>query len=273
MNWFFSLRKMAIFLLYMLQLQLSAGSFQIVTYNIRRDGREVVPTHSWELRRPYITHFINSIEHPAIFGLQEAVRRQIEDIAQACPDYGWIGSGRGKVWFNLGLAKNEYNPIFYKKSDFTLLSSGTFSINKPSLIIKRRREGGLPRICTWGHFREQKTGQELYVYNTHLDSEHDDARFNNLRMIINDIKQRVPAHIPVFLTGDFNMDITAELQTVLDEAHLENTRYIAHQRCTASITHTSWKNNRSNNIDHILVAHLPAHMNIQKHAVVQNRYP
>lgn len=269
MKWFLYIRKMSILFLYLLQLQLTASTFSIISYNIRRKGPENLPARLWERRLPSIAHCINT-ELPGILGLQEALPEQINDLVTACPDYAYFGTGRGSTWFGWG--KNEHNPIFYKKSQFTLLAQGTFHINSPSLV-KRKQKGLLPRICTWGHFKENKTGKTFYVYNTHLDNKYHKARINELRIIINDIEQRVPNNVPVFLMGDFNSDQTEEITQLVHRVHLKNTRTHALVKKGSSITHTSWGSGRSCYIDHIFARTGLSGLSINRHEVIQNTYP
>ena len=67
-------------------------------------------------------------------GLQEATIDQIKDLEHSLGNgrYAWFGIGRGAEW--LGIAENEYNPIFYNPKKFELITSGTFFLNPSGFL-------------------------------------------------------------------------------------------------------------------------------------------
>src|SRR5438105_1324196 len=116
-----------------------------------------------------------------IYGFQEVItaNNQLKSIEKTLPDYKWFGkprsSGKDKsFWHRTAMffaplnnrfmrlgAEDEYNPIFYDPNTLECIDNNTFGINGDG-------SGYLPRICTWGRFKEITTGKEVYVYNTHL---------------------------------------------------------------------------------------------------------
>ncbi len=230
---------------------------RIVTYNIRRQGKEKLPVHAWENRLPAVVALLENIQ-PDLIGLQEAVKKQINDLANQLEGYDWFGRGRGESWGGRGA--DEYNPIFYNKKRLTLHEKGTFYINdwqSWQLWLKQPHVIGLlPRICTWGLFEVKKTGQTFYVYNTHLDHKFASARFNQLKAIIARMKQNNYADnnkYNIILLGDFNTELDDTVQSVLNEMELCNTKNFAKNLKGPGITAPGWDNKNSRQIDHILV--------------------
>lgn len=220
----------------------------ITSFNIRREGPEKIEGRLWKHRKDAVVSEIAS-NNPDILCLQEPVKRQITYLAGKLQNYSWVGKGRGASW--AGKGKNEYNPIFYKKDLLELINKGTFHINSYS-FIRRKTEGRLPRICTWALFKLKSTGRTFYVFNTHLDNEYDLARKNGLKKVVHAIKARVPKDATVFLTGDFNANISSDYQALLNEVHLVNTKTLARKKTGPDITHESWSGGKPCIVDHIL---------------------
>lgn len=233
----------------------------ITSFNIRREGHEKIDSRLWKYRKDAVVSEIKKND-PDILCLQEPVKRQITYLAGKLQNYSWVGKGRGASW--AGKAKNEYNPIFYKKHLLELINKGTFHINNYS-FIRRKTEGKLPRICTWALFKLKSTGRTFYVFNTHLDNEYDLARKNGLKKVIHAIKARVPKDATVFLTGDFNVNISSDYQVILNEVHLVNTKTLARKKTGPDTTHESWSGGKPCIVDHILARAGSARLVVQSY--------
>jgi len=212
---------------------------------------------AWENRLPAVVALLENIQ-PDIIGLQEPIKKQIDDLANQLEGYEWFGQGRGESWGGRGA--DEYNPIFYNKKRLTLHEKGTFHINDwqswESWLKQPQVIGLLPRICTWGLFEIKETGQTFYVYNTHLDHKFASARFNQLKTIIAAMKQSNYADNNknnIMLVGDFNTELDNTVQSVLNEMGLRNTKNLAKSLRGSGITAPGWDNKDPRQIDHILV--------------------
>lgn len=174
----------------------------ITTYNIRTDTPEDGMQNelfSWKNRLLYIKELFQEYQWD-IVGLQEVRENQLNDLV-AMGDYAFVGESRwSDDW-------GEYNPIFYKKEKFKLLSSKTFWLSKtPEQISKAEYWGAAnPRICTIAHFELKDSGKKLVVANTHLDHIGEEARYQSSKLVMKNIKQYLN-EFPVFLMGDFNGD-------------------------------------------------------------------
>eukprot|EP00112_Aurelia_sp_Birch-Aquarium-sp1_P010765 Seg229.14 transcript_id=Seg229.14/GoldUCD/mRNA.D3Y31 product="putative protein L388" protein_id=Seg229.14/GoldUCD/D3Y31 len=181
------------------------GSFLgLMTYNVRYDNPND-GADSWQHRKGEVVKFLEAV-NPCIFGLQEALDHQVNDVKKGLPSYEHVGVGRD------GSKHGEYNPIFYNTRQTKLLDSSTFWLSKTPDVVGSRFEGAsLPRICTWGRFRGLDSEYSdlgefisFYVLNTHLDHQHSSIRKKQTSVIHNFIQNSIPEGVPAVLMGDFN---------------------------------------------------------------------
>src|SRR5205085_168159 len=99
--------------------------------------------------------------------------------------------------------------------------------------------GLLPRICTWAKFQDKTTNQEFLVFNTHLDHLYLTAQIHGLETILKFIESQ-PKSLPLILMGDFNTEITPELQNGTLKNFI-NTKMLARQIVGPEETRTGWR--------------------------------
>ena len=191
--------------------QKSTGqTFRVATYNLRNANHEdSLAGNGWGKRCPVIGEMVHFYDFD-IWGTQEGKNGQLQDLLHVLPEYSYIGIGRDD-----GKTVGEYSAVFYKKEKFALLKSGNFWL---STITDRPNKGWdavLPRICTWGLFKEKKTGKTFYFYNLHMDHIGKVARSESAKLILSRIKE-AGVKIPVILTGDFNADQNSDSYKVLE---------------------------------------------------------
>lgn len=248
----------------------NASMLRIMTYNIRRAGKEKTKERQWNNRLPLLKEQLLRLK-PNIIGFQEATITQINDLEKELPHFARIGKGRGASWWGLGT--NEHTPIFYEKDRFELLANETFSINQITeklgwTPLQVTQTGWLPRICTWGKFKDKKTGKSFYVYNTHLDNTYHAARLNGLRAINDDIDEHTHG-LPVILMGDFNTEITPDIKELL--AHFYVAKDRARFKSGPEQTRTGWQDEELKSIDHILIKDDNA--TVFRYAVISSQMP
>ena len=250
-------------------------SIRLMTFNVRREGSEKYPERQWQARLVLIKECIEKLQ-PDIIGLQEATQKQVDDLQVALPEFAYVGQGRGKSWW--GLAKDEYTPIFYKKERFALRDHGTFKLNEQNSLIRwasqLRKNGFLPRICTWVKLYDTNNAAEFLVYNTHLDHDFPEAR----RAEIAVIKQKIEGNsndIPLVLMGDFNAEFDGDIKNVLSE--FRHAKDIALKVEGPHETRTGWDEKELKWIDHILVKkNEQKPISVEYYAVIQkttDQYP
>ena len=199
------------------------GSFLgLMTYNVRYDNPND-GDDSWQYRRGEVVKFLGKVS-PSIFGLQEALDHQVNDVKEGLPNCEHVGVGRD------GGKHGEYNPIFFNTKQMKLLDSCTFWLSDTPDVVGSRFEGAsLPRICTWGRFRGLDSEYSdlgefinFYVFNTHLDHQHRSIRKKQACVILNFMQSNIPEGVPAVLMGDFNAekseDCISEVSAVLKDA-------------------------------------------------------
>lgn len=174
----------------------NAQHLKIITYNIRYDNPND-GENAWPNRKDFLTAQLAFYE-PDVFGIQEALHHQVEQIANALPNYSYVGVARD------GEKQGEASPIFYKKNHFQLLQQNTFWLSETPEKISKGWDAALNRICTYVLLKDKKSKQHFWVFNTHLDHMGELARTNSIQLILNQIKKLNSKNYPVFFIGDFN---------------------------------------------------------------------
>ena len=245
---------------------LQAQSYVFATYNIRNANKgDSIAGNGWGQRYPYIAQQIqfNGFD---IFGTQEGKYHQLEDLKAAMPNYDYIGVGRDD-----GAQKGEYAAIFYRTDKFELLDHGDFWL---STITDRPNKGwdaALPRICSWGKFRDKKSGYTFLFYNLHMDHRGVQARAESAKLILKKI-QELPDKLPVILTGDFNVDQNNESYALLDNSGIMRDSYqIAEFRYAPNGTFSGFHPDRKteSRIDHLF---LTKEFAVKKYGILTDTY-
>jgi endonuclease/exonuclease/phosphatase family metal-dependent hydrolase len=171
----------------------------VVTFNIRyntpNDG-----VNAWPNRVEMVTGLLKFHEAD-LFGAQEALFGQIEDVQKNMPGFEWFGVGRDD-----GDKGGEFSPIFYNKTKFILIEKGTFWLSETPEKPSKGWDAALNRVVTWGKFKSKVTGKLFYYFNTHFDHKGVEARKKSAELITQKIKDMTGgAAYPVILTGDFNL--------------------------------------------------------------------
>ena len=179
------------------QAQQNSIELKLMTSNIRYanpdDG-----VNFWDNRKDWYAESVNFSDID-IFGAQEALYSQVEDIKKSLNQYDFIGTGRD------GGNAGEFSPIFYKKERFQVLDSATFWLSPtPDKVASKGWDAALPRIVTWAKFKEKSSGKIFFFFNTHFDHMGVKAREESAQLILNKAKD-IAADTPFFLTGDFNV--------------------------------------------------------------------
>ncbi len=176
---------------------------RVVTFNIRygtaRDGR-----NAWPFRRDLVIDVIRSGDYDFV-GLQEALRFQLDEITAALPQYAEIGVGRDD-----GKSGGEHSSLLFLASRWAVDQAGTFWLSDTPEVPGSRTWGNtIPRVVTWARFINKRTGQPLFVFNTHFDHRSLPSRVRSARLLAERIAARQPAD-PVIVTGDFNAEPSEE---------------------------------------------------------------
>lgn len=264
------MKKLILFIMVVMPISLFAQQINVMSFNIRyntpNDG-----INAWPNRIEMVNGLFNFYE-PGIFGLQEALYGQIQDIQKGLPDYKWFGVGRDD-----GDKAGEFIPIFYNTKKFILIESGHFWLSENCEKPGLGWDAACNRITTWGKFQSKVTGKQFFVFNTHFDHMGVEARKNSAKLIHDKVNEfTANSGMPVILTGDFNL--TPETEPIaMIKKYLSDSREISEEAPYGPIgTYNGFKpgSEGQNRIDYIFVNDK---VKVLKYAVIsdtnENRSP
>lgn len=230
---------------------LQAETMVVATFNIRNaNGGDSINGNGWGQRYPYIAQMMQ-FHGFEIFGTQEGKYHQLQDLKAAMPGYDYIGVGRDD-----GKQAGEFSAIFYKTDRFEVLEHGDFWLSPETDHPNKGWDAALPRICTWGKFKEKNSGFEFIYFNLHMDHIGVQARSESAKLILQKVKEQ-PSHIPVILSGDFNVDQTNESYALLNNSGVMRDAYeMADLRYAPNGTFNGFHPDRmtTSRIDHIFLS-------------------
>lgn len=246
---------------------MQAGKPMIVaTYNIRNaNGGDSTNGNGWGQRYPYIAQLVQ-FHGFDIFGTQEGFYHQLQDLKKAMPGYDYIGVGRDD-----GKQDGEHSAIFYRTDKFDMLEHGDFWLSEKTDRPNKGWDAVLPRICTWGKFRDKATGFTFLFFNLHMDHVGVQARAESAKLILSKIKA-LPERLPVILAGDFNVDQNNESFTLLNTSGVLRDSYeVAGLRYAPNGTFNGFHPDRKTDsrIDHLF---LTDDFEVLKYGVLTDTY-
>ncbi|MCM3700424.1 endonuclease/exonuclease/phosphatase family protein [Paenibacillus macerans] len=169
-----------------------------MSYNIKNDY-DLEGENIWSGRRDMVAGIIR-FHRPDLVGMQEVLHRQLEDLQERLPEYGWVGSGRDD-----GEKEGEFCCIFYLKKRLEPLKHGRFWLSEePEKPGVPGWDAACPRIVTWCVFRDIDTGEVITHLNTHFDHIGKVAVEQSAHLIKNRIRE-ISGEGATVLTGDFNV--------------------------------------------------------------------
>ncbi len=239
-------------------------SYKVATYNIRYDAVQDT-ANAWKNRAPVIQRLIlfNEID---IFGIQEGLHHQVEDLDSLLPDHTYIGAGRDD-----GAQKGEYSAIFYNQLKFEVLESATFWLSETPERPSKSWDASLPRICTWAVIKHRESNTMMFVFNTHFDHIGKIARVNSATLLHKKI-QEIAKNAPVILMGDFNAEPGSEVYATLMSNNFNDAFNISetpHFGPEASFNGFNFSEIPTRRIDFIFVNN---YFTVLRHAILNNHY-
>lgn len=175
---------------------------RVMTFNVRYDEPRD-NANAWPNRKELVASMIR-FHNADLVGVQEALKRQLEDLDTLLPEYSRVGVGRAD-----GKTGGEYSAILYRKTRFESLESSTFWLSETPNVPSPGWDAAYPRIVTWAKFKDLKTGKIFFHFNTHFDHRGVRARKESARLLLNRISQ-TGGELPVVVTGDFNFTESSE---------------------------------------------------------------
>ena len=173
------------------------NSFNLMTYNIRMNTPDD-GVNAWPLRKDNVVGLIK-FHQADIFGVQEALILQMNDLKSNLPEFDCVGVGRDD-----GEEAGEFMAIFYRKARFEKLDAGTFWLNEATDKPGLGWDAQCNRTCTWIKFKDKQSKKIFFAFNTHFDHRGKVAREESAKLILKFIANINKNNLPMFLTGDFN---------------------------------------------------------------------
>ena len=243
-----------------------AQELYVGSYNIRyQNEQDNNNGNGWERRMPVLCSQIN-FEHPDIFGTQEALIGQINDMLQQLRGYSFIGLGRDN-----GEHAGEHSAIFYDTNKLKLLDHGDFWLSETPEKPGLGWDAACIRICTWGYFKDKKTKLKFYFFNLHMDHVGVVARREAAKLVVKRISM-IANKRPAILTGDFNVDQNDEIYKTFTNSNLLKDSYEhAHLRFAENGTFNSYdpELKTESRIDHVFVS---PRFEVERYGVLTNCY-
>ena len=166
---------------------------RLASYNIRTKGDK--GDKAWEVRLNALVDVVRRNKFD-MFAIQEGRTSQLKDM-MILNEYSYIGRDRD------GDNKGEHCAIYYKKDRFKVLKHGDFWYSETPDIPSYGWGARCRRICTWGYFKDLRSGKKFYVFNSHTDHEATEARRQSSFMLLEQVR-KIAKGRPTFCTGDFN---------------------------------------------------------------------
>ena len=182
------------------QIPASKETLRICSFNIHYD-KENDSIRSWKARKEMVLDLIRTYDFDLI-GTQEVKQSQLADF-RAMDVYGTFGEGIN------GGNSGMQNTILYKKTRFALLDAGTFWLSERPEIPSLGWDATYQRNCSWAKLKDQVSGKELFIFNTHFDHEGNEARINAAYLICQKITE-IAKDAPALLMGDMNSEPESE---------------------------------------------------------------
>ena len=173
------------------------------TFNMRLDT-PADSLNNWKYRKERVAQYIQDMKLDVV-GTQEVLQNQFNDLKYLLPDFEGVGVARDD-----GKETGEYSAVFYRKTVFDALDSGTFWLaENPDSVGMMGWDAVCVRVATWAKLQHKATGKIVMAVNTHFDHVGKVARRESALLIIRKIKEIVGDQ-PAVLTGDFNVTDQSE---------------------------------------------------------------
>jgi endonuclease/exonuclease/phosphatase family metal-dependent hydrolase len=172
-----------------------------MSFNVRGSFRDRNKKDAWRNRAAFNVATIERYA-PAVIGLQEAQRGNLEVYRKRMPRYSII---RGPRYGNV--APYDFNAILFDPGRLELLDSGGFWLSETPERHSRSWETRVARCATWALSSIPGTELSILHLNTHLDHVSARARREASKLIVRrvaEISDHTGQEPPVIVTGDFN---------------------------------------------------------------------
>lgn len=242
----------------------SAQTIKMASYNLRYANTTDIG-NLWTERKGAVVDLIQYHQFD-IFGVQEAVKLQLEDLKIAIPSFEYYGVGRDD-----GQSAGEHSSIFYKKDRFVLLDKGDFWLSQTPEKPGFGWDAKFNRICSWVKLKDKQSKKTFFVFNAHYDHQGMVAREESSKLVLSKIKQ-IAGDSPVIFMGDLNGGRDTNWYLLLANSGLLKDSYGLVEKpyqLNGSFNGFNTNEVRKDVIDHVFVT---KHFSVKRWAVLTDTY-
>ena len=233
-----------------------------MTFNVLCAGRK---ENQWCRRQPLVRDVIKKYM-PDFFGIQEAHYGWMKYIAGQLKDfYSYVGVGKDD-----GMNGGEFSPVFYRKDMYNVVERLDFWLSETPDKASLGWDGAENRTCSGALFENITTGENVAVFNTHLDHVGEVAQKKGAYLILEKLKKY--DNIKTVLMGDFNVTPDSEIYKIFIDGGFDDARTIADDSDNINSFH--WFGGSSKMIDFVFVKNIKKVSNVKTATdKTDGRYP
>lgn len=243
-----------------------AQKITVASYNLRYDNEgDIKNGNGWLQRLPIISSLILFHEFD-VFGTQEGLYHQLEDLKDSLLGFDYTGIGRDD-----GKQAGEHSAIFYNSAKFELVEHGDFWLSENTAYPNKGWDAVLPRICSWAKLRVIENGKTFYFFNVHFDHIGTLARKESAKLILKKISELAGSQATI-LTGDFNVDQNSDSYLLLQSSQVLKDAYQVSPikyATTGTFNNFNANTKTESRIDHIF---LTSDFKVNKYGVLTDSY-
>ena len=203
-----------------------SADLTVMSYNLKVSG---VGQYAPAKRAPSVIENIR-VYKPDSFGVQECSEFWYDTLRDEMTEYGSVGLGRDKD--NTG----EASPVFYLKSKYKLIDSGTFWMSETPEEVSKGWDAAYNRVCTYAVLKNIKTGFTYAHFNAHFDHLGIVARIESVSVVSKKAAE-ICKDIPLVFTGDLNDEEGSVMYERILESGMRDTKYLADEMTDLATYH------------------------------------
>ena len=216
---------------------------RVMTCNVRITGlpEDETAGRRWEDRRDACLKAIR-MYRPDVICMQEVIYDSYNYFKEKFSDYVAYGfAGPEMDPYTEGYHFIGKNVIFFSKKRYEFVSSGCYWLSETPLAAGSCSWNTMrARHCNWVRLRDRKSGAEFRVLDIHLDHKSDDARREQMKMIVGECAQYADG-FPQIICGDFNSGIENAPVACLRDAGWQEAYEAVHGPGEAGFTYHGFK--------------------------------
>lgn len=216
---------------------------RVMTCNVRITGlpEDETAGRRWEDCRDACLKAIR-MYRPDVICMQEVIYDSYNYFKEKFSDYVAYGfAGPEMDPYTEGYHFIGKNVIFFSKKRYEFVSSGCYWLSETPLAAGSCSWNTMrARHCNWVRLRDRKSGAEFRVLDIHLDHKSDDARREQMKMIVGECAQYADG-FPQIICGDFNSGIENAPVACLRDAGWQEAYEAVHGPGEAGFTYHGFK--------------------------------